>query len=533
MQNGKRERNSNYVHLYDTTLRDGTQRKGLSLSLSDKLKVTEVLDQFGIPYIEGGWPGSNPKDVDYFKHVQKLKLKQAKIVAFGSTCKIGANPANDNNIKALLEAQTPVVTIVGKTSSSHVCQILQTSFEENCRIIFDSIQFLKKHVDEVIFDAEHFFDGYLESPEYAIKTIKTARDAGADWIVLCDTNGRSLPETISSTVSGVVKDISDRIGVHTHNDSDLAVANALAAVHAGARQVQGTVNGYGERCGNANLISIIPALQLKMGYECAPVSHLKDLTKLSHKISEIANLQPDPHAPYVGASAFAHKGGLHVAAVEKLASSYEHIDPALVGNARQVVVSELSGRGNIRMLASNLGMNTGVDANIVLQQVKDLENKGFQFENAEGTVELMIRRADPDYKKPFELLDMTIISSHLKGLNNAEAIVKVRVGNEVFHTAAEGNGPVNALDQALKKALTPAYPQLRDVKLADYKVRILDPNQATAAMTRAWIEASAEDIHWSTVGCSTNIIEASYQALADSFELYLLRSEKEQKEQAA
>jgi 2-isopropylmalate synthase len=532
-RNVNRERNPNSIYLYDTTLRDGTQRKGLSLSLTDKLKITEVLDCFGIPYIEGGWPGSNPKDVDYFKQVRKLKLGQSKVVAFGSTCRVGTKPANDNNVLALLEAQTPVVTIVGKTSPLHVSQILHTTLEENCRVIYESIKFLKQHVDEVIFDAEHFFDGYLESPDYALKTITTARDAGADWIVLCDTNGGSLPETITNVVSSIRTTVTHNIGIHTHNDSELAVANALAAVKAGARQVQGTVNGYGERCGNANLVSLIPTLQLKMGYECVPVDKLTDLAVLSHKVSEIANLQPDPHAPYVGSFAFAHKGGLHVAAVEKLTSSYEHIDPSLVGNTRQIVVSELSGRGNIRMLVSNLGMNTGVEPGIVLEQVKELENKGFQFENAEGTVELMIRRAAADYKKPFELLDMTIVSSHLKGLNNAEAIVKVRVADEVFHTAAEGNGPVNALDQALKKALTPAYPQLTDVKLADYKVRILDPNQATAAMTRVWIEASTADVQWSTVGCSTNIIEASYQALADSFELYLLRSQKEEKEEAA
>jgi 2-isopropylmalate synthase len=527
-RNAKKSQNSEFVHLYDTTLRDGTQRKGLSLSLADKLKLTELIDRFGIPYIEGGWPGSNPKDLDYFKKVRSLKLEQAKIVAFGSTCRVGADPADDKNIQALLDAQTPAVTIVGKASKLHVTKILQTTLDENCRIIYESVRFLKRHVEEVIFDAEHFFDGYLESPEYSLKAITAACDAGADWIVLCDTNGRSLPETITDVISVVKAKVADRIGIHTHNDSDLAVANALAAVNAGARHIQGTINGYGERCGNANLISIIPALQLKMGMQCIAPHKIAGLTELSHAVSEIANLQPDPYAPYVGSFAFAHKAGLHVAAVEKLASSYEHVDPNAVGNTRHVVVSELSGRGNIRMLASGLGVPPGANFNAVLEQVKELENRGFQFENAEGTVELMLRRSAPNYEKCFELIDMMVVTSHLKGLNNAEAIVKVLVKGTVFHTAAEGNGPVNALDQALRKALVPSYPELEHVRLADYKVRILDHDRATGAVARVCIEATCREATWSTVGCSTNIIEASYQALADSFELYLLRAKEKQ-----
>jgi 2-isopropylmalate synthase len=516
------------VHLYDTTLRDGTQSKGLSLSLEDKLKITEALDQFGIPYIEGGWPGSNPKDLDYFKRVKNLKLTQAKIVAFGSTSRVGTKAEEDKNLLALLESQADAVTIVGKTSKLHITKVLRTSLEENCRIIFESVSFLKKHFGEVIFDAEHFFDGYLEHPEWSIKSLSAAAEAGADWIVLCDTNGRSLPDTISKVIETVGSTVFDRLGIHTHNDSELAVANALAAVNAGARQVQGTINGYGERCGNANLISIIPALQLKMGYQCVPAHKLGGLTELSHTVSEIANLQPDPYAPYVGAFAFAHKAGLHVAAVEKLAASYEHIDPSVVGNSRNIVVSELSGRGNIRMLASSLGVLTDADPNLVLAQVKELESRGFQFENAEGSVELMLRRSAKSYVKPFELIDMMVVTSHMKGLNNAEAIVKVRVNGTVFHTAAEGNGPVNALDHALKKALTPSYPDLDKVRLTDYKVRIIDNDRATAAVSRVWIEATCGDCHWSTVGCSTNIIEASYQALADSFELHLLRLQEKQ-----
>lgn len=527
-RNARKNQNSKYVHLYDTTLRDGTQRKGLSLSLSDKLKLTELIDRFGIPYIEGGWPGSNPKDLDYFTKVRNLKLEKAKIVAFGSTCRVGAEPASDKNIQALLEAQTPVVTIVGKTSQLHVTKILETTLEENCRIIYESVSYLKKHFDEVIFDAEHFFDGYQEFPEYSLKAISAARDAGADWIVLCDTNGRSLPETISSTVASVRSTVTDKIGIHTHNDSDLAVANALAAVGAGARHIQGTMNGYGERCGNANLISIIPNLQLKMGYECVQQEKLAGLTTLSHAVSEIANLQADPYAPYVGNFAFAHKAGLHAAAVEKMASSYEHVDPELVGNTRHIVISELAGRGNVRMLASGAGVPAGANLNVVLEQVKELENHGFQFENAEGTVELMLRRSAPNFEKCFELVDMMVVSSHLKGLNNAEAIVKVMVRGEVFHTAAEGNGPVNALDQALRKALLPAYPSLEHIRLADYKVRIIDHDRATGAVARVCIEATCGESSWSTVGCSTNIIEASYQALTDSFELYLLRIKEKQ-----
>lgn len=527
-RNARKNQNSKYVHLYDTTLRDGTQRKGLSLSLSDKLKLTELIDRFGIPYIEGGWPGSNPKDLDYFKKVRNLKLEKAKIVAFGSTCRVGAEPASDKNIQALLEAQTPVVTIVGKTSQLHVTKILETTLEENCRIIYESVSYLKKHFDEVVFDAEHFFDGYQEFPEYSLKAISAARDAGADWIVLCDTNGRSLPETISSTVASVHSTVTDKIGIHTHNDSDLAVANALAAVGAGARHIQGTMNGYGERCGNANLISIIPNLQLKMGYECVKQEKLAGLTTLSHAVSEVANLQADPYAPYVGNFAFAHKAGLHAAAVEKMASSYEHVDPELVGNTRHIVISELAGRGNVRMLASGAGVPAGANFNVVLEQVKELENHGFQFENAEGTVELMLRRSAPNFEKCFELVDMMVVSSHLKGLNNAEAIVKVMVRGEVFHTAAEGNGPVNALDQALRKALLPAYPSLEHIRLADYKVRIIDHDRATGAVARVCIEATCGESSWSTVGCSTNIIEASYQALTDSFELYLLRTKEKQ-----
>jgi 2-isopropylmalate synthase len=518
---------SDCVHLYDTTLRDGAQRKGLSFSIDDKIKIARLLDGFGVSYIEGGWPGSNPKDMEFFKRLRQAPLSHAKLVAFGSTCRVGQPADEDSNLLALVEAKTPVVTIVGKSSRFHVLEVLRTSTEENLRLIADSIAFLKKHNLEVVFDAEHFFDGYKADPEYALETLRVATQAGADWVVLCDTNGGSLPHEVAQMVAVVVANITDKVGVHAHNDGELAVGNSLAAVMAGARQVQGTINGYGERCGNANLISLLPALQVKENFKCVPESSLKKMTELSRTISEIANLSPDPCAAYVGTSAFAHKGGLHVAAVEKVTSSYEHIDPALVGNARQIVVSELSGRGNIRMITSELGLVTTGQEHSILRQVKEMEEQGYQFENAEGTVELMVRRQQPDYSAPFELVDMMVVVSDRGQFGmNAEAIIKVRVGNTVFHTAAEGTGPVHALDRALRKALAPSYPEVEHVRLADYKVRILNPDLATEATTRVIIEAASEDDRWSTVGCSANIIDASYQALADSLELYLLRQQE-------
>jgi 2-isopropylmalate synthase len=516
------------ILLYDTTLRDGTQRKGLSLSLADKLKISGLLDAFGVPYIEGGWPGSNPKDMEYFKHFRTNPLRKARVVAFGSTRRVGVRAEDDLNLRALLEAGTSTVTLVGKSWRLHVTEVLQTTLDENLQMIADSIRFMKKHGKEVIFDAEHFFDGYAADSACALEAARTAREAGADWITLCDTNGRSLPHQISRIVAAVGDVVGDCIGIHAHNDSELAVANSLAAVQAGARMVQGTINGYGERCGNANLISLVANMQLKMNYYCVPAANLRKLTELSRSVSEIANLNPDPCAPYVGSSAFAHKAGLHVAAVEKLTSSYEHVDPSLVGNSRQIIVSELSGRGNIRMLASELGVQVAGVEQAVLQEVKALEGKGYQFENAEGTVELMMRRAQPGYRAPFEKLDMfVVVSDRNQSGMTAEAVVKIRVGQEVFHTASEGRGPVHALDQALRKALLPAYPHLSTVRLADYKVRILDPDQATDATTRVIIEAATGEERWSTVGCSQNIIDASYQALADSLELFLLRQQEQ------
>jgi len=483
-----------------------------------------LLDEFGVDYIEGGWPGSNPKDLEYFKRMRLNPPKHAKIVAFGSTCRVGTNPADDANLRALLEADTKVVALVGKTSMLHVTKVLQTDAQENLRIIADSVRYMKDQGKEVVFDAEHFFDAFNDQPEYALSVLAAASEAGADWLVLCDTNGGSVPSRVNEVVNHVLTKIPCRVGVHAHNDCELAVANSLAAVTTGATMVQGTINGYGERCGNANLISLVPTLQLKLGYSCVPPRNLRRLTELSRTVSEIANLSPDPFAAYVGASAFAHKGGLHVAAVEKIASSYEHIPPETVGNVRQVVVSELSGRGNIRMLASELGVAVNGNETAVLKEIKELESQGYQFENAEGTVELMLRRGQPSYVPPFKLVDMMVQASDRSRTGmSAEAVVKVLVDGEVSHTASSGRGPVHALDLALRKALLPAYPLLSQVRLADYKVRILDPDSATDATTRVVIEATCGDQRWSTVGCSQNIIDASYQALADSLELYLLR----------
>jgi 2-isopropylmalate synthase len=513
------------IQLFDTTLRDGTQSEGLSLSVEDKLKIAKLLDGFGIHFIEGGYPGSNPKDIEFFRRAKTLSLKHAKLTAFGSTRKAGVRAEDDANLRALVDAETPVVCIFGKSSTLHVTKVLETTLEENLAMIADSVRFLKAAGREVVYDAEHFFDGYRLDTRYALAAVKAAADAGADWIVMCDTNGGSLPSFVSE-VTGVVRGhLPTRLGIHSHNDGDLAVANALAAVEAGCTQVQGTMNGWGERCGNANLISIIPALQLKMERRCVPDESLARLTELSRTVSEIANIRPRAHAPYVGRSAFAHKGGAHVSAVEKVTSSYEHIAPERVGNRRHIVVSELSGRGNIRMRASELGLDAQGSERELMGRIKELENQGYQFEAADGSFELLTRRHQAGYVAPFEVLDVVVISEQRRGNSMfAEATVKVRIGDEVVHTVAEGTGPVHALDGAFHKALNPAFPLVREVHLADYKVRILDPEAATGAKTRVLIEAARGEERWSTIGVSQNIIEASAAALADALELPLARA---------
>jgi 2-isopropylmalate synthase len=509
------------IAIYDTTLRDGTQRENISLSVADKIRITRLLDEMGVAYIEGGWPGSNPKDAAYFDEVKSLDLKHAQITAFGATCRKDSDPAQDANIRALVDAETPVVTVVGKTSMLHVTDVLRTTPEENLRMIRDSVAYLKSLGKEVIYDAEHFFDGVKLDMDYSLKTLRAAVDGGASVVVLCDTNGGTLPWEVIGWIETTRQLFpAIEIGIHTHNDSELAVANALAAVEAGATQVQGTINGYGERCGNANLCSIIPNLEIKMGYECLPKDHLERLTNLARTVAEIANLAPDSHLAYVGKSAFAHKGGIHVAAIRRNVDSYQHIDPALIGNEMRILVSDLSGRGNILSRAEKLGLDVSRDeAAQVLDEIKQLENQGFVFEGADASVAIRMHRAKPDYKPIFSLLDFTVIVENRKVRGAlSEAMVKLDVAGDIVHTAAEGNGPVNALDLALRKALVPLYPQLAEFQLADYKVRILDGKNGTAATTRVLIDTQNGSNRWSTVGAATDIIQASWLALVDSVE---------------
>ncbi|MCJ7657675.1 MAG: citramalate synthase [Anaerolineales bacterium] len=514
----------NAVKLYDTTLRDGAQSEGISFSVEDKLKIATRLDEFGIHYIEGGWPGSNPKDAEFFKRVQKLNFKQAKVVAFGSTRKKNTRPQEDANIQALLAAETPVIALVGKSWDLHVREVLETSLDENLAMIGESVAYLKSQGKEVVYDAEHFFDGYKANPDYAIETLRAAAENGADVLVLCDTNGGTLPWEITSFMEIVAGVVSVPLGIHTHNDGGCGVANTLTAVRSGAVHIQGTINGYGERVGNADLSVIIAALQLKLGIECVPPEQLAHLTELSHFVSEVANLPHDKHQPYVGASAFAHKGGIHVSAMLKNDNSYQHINPDLVGNHRRSVVSELSGRGNVLEKSHQLGLDVDTDqAREVLAQIKEMESQGFTFESAEASINVLLQRLQPDYKAPFELIDFMVVVEHRQGRGIlAEATVKVRVGDRVVHTAAEGNGPVSALDGALRKALEDAYPKLAHVSLSDYKVRILDSASGTSANVRVLIDTKNTTSSWSTVGASTNIIEASWRALADSMEYALL-----------
>ncbi len=516
------------IYLYDTTLRDGAQREGLSLSCEDKLKIARALDELGVHYIEGGWPGSNPKDAEFFARVGELGLRHARIAAFGATRHAGGRCDSDPNIQALVRADTPVVTLVGKSSVLHVERVLETTRDENLAMIADSVAYFKAMAKEVVYDAEHFFDGYKLDADYALATIEAAARAGADVVVLCDTNGGSLPGEIAAMVRAArerLAGLGPQLGIHTHNDGALAVANAMAAVQEGVVQVQGTINGYGERCGNMDLIPLIANLQLKLGYTCVTPAQLRRLSEVSHFVAAVANLNPDHHAAYVGRSAFAHKGGIHVAAIEKVEASYQHIDPTLVGNQKRVVVSELAGRGNVRMRADELGLRLNGNERAVVQRIKDLEHRGFQFEAADGSFEMLVRRSAADYTPPFELLDFTVIVEKRGSSEIAsQATVKVRVGDELMLTAAEGDGPVNALDKAIRKALLPHYPQLAEVRLVDYKVRIIDEHRGTAATPRVLIESACGDERWSTIGASQNIIEASYQALWDSLELPLLRA---------
>ncbi len=516
------------ILVYDTTLRDGTQSEGISLSCNDKLRIAQKLDDIGVDYIECGWPGSNPKDAEFFQRLDELDLKHARITAFGSTCRVGSSPEGDANIQALLDANTSVCTIVGKTWTLHVTDVLKTTLEENLRIIEESARYLKTQDKEVIYDAEHFFDGFKENEEYAIRTLQAAVNGGADTVVICDTNGGTLPHEISSIVAKIKHHFPEEIlGIHCHNDSECAVANTVIAVQAGTVHIQGTINGYGERCGNANLCSIIPDLEVKLRYTCLPEGKLKNLYDLSHFVAEIANLSPDEHLPYVGSSSFAHKGGIHVAAMRRNILSYQHIDPELVGNKMRTVVSELSGQGNLLSKADEFNIDMGNKKHLgeLLSHIKDLESRGFSFESAEASIAIMMKRLQKDYTPPFEMIDYSATVEHRKGRGIfAEAMVKIKVNDEVIHTIAEGNGPVNALDSALKKGLIPIYPEIEHFQLVDYKVRIIDSQNGTAATTRVLIDTQNGHNHWSTVGASPNIIEASWLALVDSIEYGLVVS---------
>ena len=511
--------------IFDTTLRDGAQTEGVSFSTEDKLEILERLDAFGIDFIEGGYPGSNPKDKAFFKAAQKVSLQRSKLVAFGSTHRPGQAPSEDRGMKALLEAGTEWVCVFGKSWDLHVEKALQVPLEENLRIVHGTVAYLKRRGRRVIFDAEHFFDGYRHNPEYALQALREAEGAGADWICLCDTNGGAFPSQVHDVIRNVRKTVKVPLGIHAHNDGELAVGNSLAAVEAGAEMVQGTVNGLGERCGNANLCSIIPNLMIKMGVK-TNVEHLDHLTKLSNFVAEMANVSPNPRASYVGKSAFAHKGGIHVSAVLKDARTYEHVDPTLVGNQRRILVSELSGVSNIMAKAGELGIDTEKDGGrSILERMKELEAQGFQYEAAEASLELLIRKLKGQNTSPFRLEGFRTFMDVAGNVMTSEASVRVVDSDGTMeHTAADGNGPVNALDRALRKALERFYPVLKEVRLIDYKVRVIDGKEATAAKVRVLITSTDGAQTWTTIGVSGNIIEASLMALIDSIEYKLMRA---------
>lgn len=516
------------VEIYDTTLRDGTQGEGIALSAGDKVKIALRLDKLGVHYIEGGWPGSNPKDMEFFLRIRGQRLERARIAAFGSTRKPGISTHADQNLKSIIESGAEVATIFGKTWDFHVTSALQTTLEENLNMIRESVAHLKQHGLTVFYDAEHFFDGYKANRDYALATLEAARAGGAERIILCDTNGGTLPQEIQTIVTTVAGLLPVPLGIHCHNDSELAVANSLTAVVAGAVQVQGTINGYGERCGNANLCSIIPALSLKMGVATIPKENVKQLTDVSRYVSELANMNPNPHQPFVGASAFAHKGGIHVNAILKDPRTYEHMDPATVGNRRRVLISELSGMSNLMYKCQELNLVPDQDNETnrrLLEHIKQLENRGYQFEGAEGSFELLMRKMKPEYQDLFKLESLRIIIEVRENSTvYSEAIIKLIVDGQVVHTAAEGNGPVNALDNALRKALESFYPEVMNMQLSDYKVRVLDEKDGTGAQVRVLVETADGQNTWGTVGVSTNIIEASWLALVDSITYGLLKA---------
>jgi 2-isopropylmalate synthase len=517
------------ILIYDTTLRDGAQGLGSSWTLEDKINIVRILDEFGIDYIEGGWPGSNPKDEEFFSIMKNVKLKHAKLCAFGSTCKAGKKPEEDQQVKKLIEAQTEVVTIYGKSWDLHVKKVIKTNLEENLRMIKDTVRFLKKEGKEVIFDAEHFFDGAKANKEYAFKCVESALEGGADWIVLCDTNGGSLPWFIREKIEELKNLFHNiKIGIHVHNDLDLAVVNSIEAVRAGARQVQGTINGFGERCGNANLTSIIPILKFKMGYDLS--QDTKKLKFIADYIWELSNISPPKNQPFVGESAFAHKGGVHIDAMIKDMSTYEHMSPELVGNRRKIVISDLAGKAAIKLKLEELGFEP--DDNIatkILNKIKFLEKEGYDFEMADASLTLLILEELGKKPKFFDFEGFTVIihrTENEKEDIHCEAMVKLRVNDEMEHTAADGNGPVNALDRALRKALERFFPEIKDIELSDFRVRVVSGSQGTGAKVRLFVESKDKnsDLRWGTVGVSENIIQASWKALLESIEYKLLLS---------
>ncbi len=524
------------IQIFDTTLRDGTQGEKVSFSAEDKFRIAKRLDEFGIDYIEGGWPGSNPKDMAFFERAKSHYFQHAKIVAFGSTCRSGNRPEEDPNLRALIQAETPAVSLFGKTWLLHVTDALKISPEKNLKIIAGSIKYLKQHSKEIIYDAEHFFDGYKDNPEYAVKTLLAAQEAGADVLVLCDTNGGTLTHEITTIVKEVKQAVQAPLGIHSHNDSELAVANALAAVEAGAVHVQGTINGYGERCGNANLCSIIPNLQLKMGYSCIPEENMAGLSTLSKFVSELGNLIPDNKQPYVGKSAFAHKGGIHVSAVIKNEQTYEHIKPEQVGNSRRVLVSDLSGKSNVTYKSEELGFEfdkSSEQSSEIVQELKKLENEGYQFEAAEASFELLVKQftnSAPDF---FKLEGFRVIMERNgSGESRSEATIKVRVNDQIELSAAEGNGPVHALDAALRRALCEFYPEISSMQLQDYKVRVLNEKDGTGAKVRVLIDSAKDGSSWGTVGVSENIIDASWKALSEGIIYFLMNQNSKPKKKA-
>lgn len=535
---------SNQIWLYDTTLRDGAQREGLCLSLEDKLRIAKELDRLGIPFIEGGWPGANPKDVQFFWQIKEEPLTQAEIVAFCSTRRPHTRAAEDSMLQAILAAGTRWVTIFGKSWDLHVTEGLKTTLDENLAMIQDSIEYLRSQGREVIYDAEHWFDGYKQHPEYALATLKTALNAGAQWLVFCDTNGGTLPHEIAQIVREVIQNLevsrdvkthtTPLFGIHTHNDSDTAVANALTAVVEGVRMVQGTINGYGERCGNANLCSVVPNLQLKLGYRCIENDQLARLTQTSRLVSEVVNLAPDDHAPFVGRSAFAHKGGIHVSAVERNPLTYEHLNPEQLGNRRRIVISDQAGLSNVLAKARSFGHELHKQdpaCRQILQRLKELESQGYQFEAAEASFDLLMREALGYRQQFFELKGFQVHCDMLQSISgqyrNALATIKVTVNGKDILEAAEGNGPVSALDAALRKALQNFYPEIAQFQLTDYKVRILDGGAGTSAKTRVLVESSNGQNRWTTLGVSPNILEASYRAVVEGIEYGLLLQSSE------